>query len=63
MSNFDFDPLTLDHASFFAKNSQNTAKSNCIFPGKGREGRPLILQHLNHPMAEVISFKYIFLSI
>ena len=36
MSNFDFDPLTLDPALFLAKNSPNMAKSNPIFPRKRR---------------------------
>ena len=36
MSNFDSNPLTCDPAVFLDKNILNSAKSNRIFPGKGR---------------------------
>ena len=53
MPNFDSDPLTCDPVLFSAKNSPNSAKSNHIFPGKGRGDRALILTYLNSPMAEI----------
>ena len=37
---------------FLAKNSQNRAKSNRIFPEKSRRDRTLILQYLDSPMAK-----------
>ena len=36
-----------------SKNNPNIAKSNCFFPGKGREDRALILTYLDSPIAEV----------
>ena len=53
MSDFDSDPFTCDAALFPAKNNLNSAKSNSIFSGKGREDRVLILTYLDNPMAEV----------
>ena len=35
------------------KNSSNIAKSNRVFPGKGRGDRALILKYLDSPMAKV----------
>ena len=52
MSYFDSGPLTCDHSPFLAKNNQNRAKSDRIFPEKLRGDRALILQYLDSPMAE-----------
>ena len=38
--------------SNFGKNISNIAKSNHIFPGKGREGKDFILTYLDSSMAE-----------
>ena len=40
-------------AGFLVKNSQNRAKSNHIFPGKGRGNGALIFKYLDSPMAKV----------
>ena len=40
--------LTCDPALFPARNSLNSAKCNCIFPGKRRGDRALILAHLDN---------------
>ena len=60
ISNFDSDPLTCDPALLPAKNSPNSAKSNGIFPGKGRGDRALLLTYLDSPMAEVFPLYYYF---
>ena len=52
LSNFDSNPLTCDTALFPAKNSPNSAKSNHIFPEKGREDKALILICLESLIAE-----------
>ena len=49
---FDWDPLTLDHAPFLPKNAQNRAKSNPIFHLNGRRDGALILRFLDSPMPE-----------
>ena len=36
LSNFDSNPLIFDNTLFPGKNSPNIAKSNRVFPGKGR---------------------------
>ena len=46
-------PLTCDPALFPDKNSPNIAKSNRIFPGKGRGDKALILTYLDSPAADV----------
>ena len=53
LSNFDFNLLICDATLFLGKNSQNIAKSNRVFPGKGRGDRALILTYLDGPMTEV----------
>ena len=53
LSNFDSNPLICDATLFPSKNSPNIAKSNPVFPGKGRGDRALILTYLDGPMAEV----------
>ena len=58
MSNFDSDHLTCDPSLFPTRNSPNGAKSNRIFPGKGRQDRALILTFLDSPMVEVLPEKY-----
>ena len=55
MLNFGSDPLTCDAALFHTKNELNCAKSNPIFPGKGRRYRDLILIYLHSPMAKIFS--------
>ena len=52
LSNFDSNPLICDPALFPGKNKTNIAKSNPIFPEKGREDKALILTYLDSPMAE-----------
>ena len=53
LQNFESNPLICDPTLFPCKNSSNIAKSNRVFPGKGRGGKALILTYLNGPMAEV----------
>ena len=56
MSNFDLDHLTWHPI----KNSTNSAKSNRIFPGKGRAYKALILTYLDSPMTEVFTLNNIY---
>ena len=63
MLNFDSKTLTFDTALFPGKNSPNIAKSNCIFPGKRRGDKTLILTYFDSPMAEVFSHYCLFFSI
>ena len=63
MSNFDCDPLTFDQAHFLTKNSQNSAKSNHIFPEKLRLDRALILQYSDSSMAKYCHWKQSVFSI
>ena len=60
---FDSDPLTLDHARFFTKKSQNRAKSNPIFHLKGRGDTAWIFQFLDSPMAKLSLYRYLFFLI
>ena len=53
LTNLDSNPLICDRTLFPGKNSPNIAKSNRVFPGKGKEDRALILTYLNSSMAEV----------
>ena len=53
MSNFDSDFLTCEPALFPAKNSPNSAKSNRIFPRKGRGDGAFILVSLDSRMADI----------
>ena len=53
LSDFDSVPLTFDPALFPGKNIANIAKSNRIFPGKGRGDKDFILIYLDSSMAEV----------
>ena len=53
LSNFDSNPLTCDTALFPGKSRTNIAKSNPIFPGKGRSDETFFLTCLDSPMAEV----------
>ena len=53
LSNFYFNPMICDPTLFPAKTSPNIAKSNRVFPGKGRWDRALILKYLYNPMVEV----------
>ena len=63
LSNFDSNPLTCDPALFPGTNSPIIAKSNSIFPGKGRGDKALILTYLDSPMAEVFPHYCLFFSI
>ena len=47
LSNFDPTSLTFDLALFSGENIPNTAKSNHIFPGKGRGVKDFILIYLD----------------
>ena len=53
LSNFDSPPFTCDPTLFSGKNIPNIAKSNPIFPGKGREDKDFILTYLVSSMTEV----------
>ena len=55
LTNFDSNPLICDLTLFPCKNSPDIAKSNHVFPGRGKEDRALILTYLNSPMAKVFS--------
>ena len=46
LSNFDSTPLTFDPALFPGKNVPSIAKSNRIFPGKGRGDKDFIPDEL-----------------
>ena len=59
-SYFGYDPVTFDLGRFSAKNSQNEAKNNRIFPGMARRGRTLALRYLDSPMAKFFLIKYKF---
>ena len=62
-SNFDSTSLTCDPALFPGKNISNIAKSNRIFPGKGRWDKDFILTYLDSSMAEVFPHYRLFFSI
>ena len=53
LSDFDSNLLIFDATLFPGKRSPNIAKSNRVFPGKGRGYRALILTYLDGLMAEV----------
>ena len=63
MSNFDSDTLHCEPTMFLAINSPNSAKSNLIFPGKGRGDRALILTYLVSSMTEDFLGYCLFFSI
>ena len=63
MSNFDSTPLFCDPALFPGKNIQNIAKSNHIFPGKGRGDKDFISTYLDSSMAKVSPHYCLFFSI
>ena len=54
LSNFDSTHLTCDHDLFPRENIKNIAKSNRIFPGKGRDDKDFILTYLDSSVAEVL---------
>ena len=62
LSNFDSFSLACDPILFPGKNISNIAKSNHIFPGKGREDEGFILTFLDSSMAKVFPH-YLFFSI
>ena len=55
--------MICDPTLFPDKNSPNIAKSNHVFPGKGKEDTALILTYLDSPMAEVFPYYSLFFSI
>ena len=63
ISNFDSDPFPCDTALFTAKYGPNSAKSNRIFPRKGRGERALILTYLDSLMVGVFRRYNLFFSI
>ena len=63
LSNFDSNPLTCDPALFPVKNIPNIAKSNRIFPEKGRADKNFILTYLDSSVAEVFPKYCLFFSI
>ena len=63
LSNFDSTPLTCDPALFPGKNIPNIAKSDRIFPGKGRRDKYFILAYLESSKGEVFWHCCLFLSI
>ena len=52
LPNLDSTPLTCDTALFPGENIPNNAKSNLIFPGKGRKDKDFILTYSDSLMAE-----------
>ena len=50
-SNVDSNHLTCDLDLFPGNNKTNIAKSNLVFPGKGRGDKALIVTCLDSPMA------------
>ena len=63
MPDFDWNPLTFDHALFLPKNKQNIAKSNPIFHLKGRRDTALILRFSDSPISELFPENYFEFSI
>ena len=63
LSNFDSAPLTCDPTVSSGKIIPNSAKSNRIFPGKGREDKDFILTCMDSSMAEVFPHCCLFFSI
>ena len=63
LQNFESNPLICDPTLFPCKKSPNIAKSNRVFPGKGRGDKALILTYLNGAMAEVFPHYCLSLSI
>ena len=55
LSNYDSNLLICDLNLLPGKNSPNIAKSNNVFPGKGRGDGALTLAYLDSPIAEVFS--------
>ena len=62
-SNFDSTPLTCDSSLFPGKNIPNIAKSDRIFPGKGKRDKFFILGYLDSSKTEVFWHCCLFLSI
>ena len=63
LSNFDCTTLTFGSALFPDKNILNIAKSNRIFPGKGRGDKDFILTYLDSSTAESFPHYRLFFSI
>ena len=61
LSNFDSPSFTCDPALFSGKNIPNIAKSNRIFPGKGREDKDFILTYFDSSMTEIFPQYCLFL--
>ena len=60
---FDSNDLICDPTLFPGKNSRNIAKSNHIFPGKGKGDRAWILTYFDSLMAEIFPHNCLFFSI
>ena len=63
LSNFDSTTLSFGSALFPDKNILNIAKSNRIFPGKGRGDKDFILTYLDSSMTDVFPQYCLFFSI
>ena len=59
MSNFDSDPLACDHV-LFPTSSLNSAKMNCVFPGRGK--RYDLDFGMDSPMVEISCIIPIFID-
>ena len=57
-SNFDSNLLICDPTQFPGKNNPNIAKSDRIFPGKGRGDRALTLTCLNSPISPSTTYLF-----
>ena len=62
-SNVDSNHLTCDLDLFPGNNKTNIAKSNLVFPGKGRGDKALIVTCLDSPMAVDSPYYLFFFSI
>ena len=60
LSNFDSTPFTCYPALFPGKNISNIAKSNRIFPEKGRGDKDFILPYFDSSLAEVFPHHCLF---
>ena len=63
LSNFDSTTLSFGSALFPDKNILNIAKSNRIFPGKGRGDKDFILTYLDSSTSELFPHYCLFFSI
>ena len=61
--NFDSNPLICDLTLLPGKNSPSISNNYCVFTGKGRGDRALILKYLDSPMAEIFPHYWLSFSI